>query len=269
MRLRLRVCSGLPASPRVLTRPSEARDRSGRRDSGRNSCGRTGGRRSVQRAAATERGVCDGNGDAIELWHGAGAVAVAHALHAATHGLAGAGVQDKAAGCRQWTDCSEGAVALRCAASCGAGSSVVSGVVSLQRAPVVRHDRRAGQWARDALVKLQPVRSLDADKRGVEPPGSWLELGQHLPRRNLRLFDLAVEGGSGRIEVGAGRSSTNDAHSHGSAARQFLVGPARPRHRVRGAASDVRDLFPIFGPCRPTQLTSLNVRCAILLHPNL
>ena len=111
------VCSGLPASPRVLTRPSEARDRSGRRDSGRNSCGRTGGRRSVQRAAATERGVCDGNGDAIELWHGAGAVAVAHALHAATHGLAGAGVQDKAAGCRQWTDCSEGAVALRCAAS--------------------------------------------------------------------------------------------------------------------------------------------------------
>lgn len=160
---------------------------------------------------------------------------------------------------------------MRCVARrvCGAGSSVVSGVVSLQRAPVVRHDRRAGQWARDALVKLQPVRSLDADKRGVEPPGSWLELGQHLPRRNLRLFDLAVKGGSGRIEEGAGRSSTNDAHSHGSAARQFLVGPARPRHRVRGAASDVRDLFPIFGPCRPTQLTSLNVRCAILLHPNL
>jgi hypothetical protein len=96
-------------------------------------------------------------------------VAVAHALHAATHGLAGAGVQDKAAGCCcQWTDCSEAllrCVALRCAASGGAGSSVVSGVVSLQRAPVVRHDRRAGQWARDALVKLQPAWSLDAGNR--------------------------------------------------------------------------------------------------------
>jgi hypothetical protein len=163
-------------------------------------------------------------------------VAVAHALHAATHGLAGAGVQDKAAGCCcQWTDCSEAllrCVALRCAASGGAGSSVVSGVVSLQRAPVVRHDRRAGQWARDALVKLQPAWSLDADRRGVEPPGSWLwlELGQHLPVRNLRLFDLAMEGCSGRIEESAGRSSTNDAHSHGAAARQFLVGPsASPR----------------------------------------
>jgi hypothetical protein len=56
-------------------------------------------------------------------------------------------------------------VALRCAASGGAGSSVVSGVVNLQHAPVVRHDRRAGQWARDALVKLQPAWSLDADNR--------------------------------------------------------------------------------------------------------
>jgi hypothetical protein len=80
------------------TRPSEARDRSGRRDSGRNSCGCSGGRRGVQRAAATKRGVCDGNGAAMELWHGAGAVAVAHALHAATHGLAGAGIAGQGGG---------------------------------------------------------------------------------------------------------------------------------------------------------------------------
>jgi hypothetical protein len=100
-------------------------------------------------------------------------------------------------------------VALRCAASGGAGSSVVSGVVSLQRAPVVRHDRRAGQWARDALVNLQPGWSLDADKRGVEPPGSWLELGQlaaptesELVLAIMRFGNRVWQRRSGRIEEG-------------------------------------------------------------------
>ena len=131
----------------------------------------------------------------------------------------------------QWTGWSEGAVALRCAASCGAGSSVVSGVVSLQRAPVVRHDRRAGQWARDALVKLQPAWSLDADKRGVEPPGVMAGAGATPTERGFcdySIWQWRVAAGESKRALSG--SSTNDAHSHGAAAGQFLVGPsASPR----------------------------------------
>ena len=81
-----------------------------------------GGRRGVQRAAATKRGVCDSDSDydGRELWHGAWAGAwawsavVGLALHAAVDGLAGRGCRAAGREQRQWT---VGAAALRCSGS--------------------------------------------------------------------------------------------------------------------------------------------------------
>lgn len=203
-------------------------------------------------------------------------MAVAHALHAATHGLAGAGVQDKAAGCCcQWTDCSEGAVALRCVAlrgewwcwqqccqRCCQSSACARRSSRQTRRPMgARRSREAS--ARLELGRRQPTGAAWS-LRGHGYGWSW--------GNTYREGTCACDYSTWQWRVAAGESKralagqaqmtpTHTAQLHAN----FWLG--RPRHRVRGAASDVRDLFPILGPCRPTRLTSLNVRRAILLHP--